>query len=64
MAILHNFANALPSMLHDLEAGKLIKLAGLQGAVARLGAELGVPTPVHQVVYAALKPYMNGPPGE
>ena len=64
MDMMNGFANAKPSMLHDFEAGKRIELDGLQGAVARLGAELGVPTPVHQVVYAALKPYMNGPPGE
>jgi len=60
--MMNGFVNAKPSMLHDLEAGKRIELNGLQGAVVRMGVELDVPTPVHQVVYAALKPYLNGPP--
>ena len=64
MDMLNNFANARPSMLVDLDAGKRIELEGLQGAVVRMAAELGVPTPVHQVAYAALEPYLNGPPGE
>ncbi|MDP7549525.1 MAG: ketopantoate reductase C-terminal domain-containing protein, partial [Alphaproteobacteria bacterium] len=63
MDMLNNFANAKPSMLLDLEAGKRIELEGLQGAVVRMGAEFGVPVPVSQVAYAALKPYVNGPPG-
>ena len=60
--MMNGLVNAKPSMLHDLEAGKRIELNGLQGAVVRMGVELDVPTPVHQVVYAALKPYLNGPP--
>ena len=62
MALLGNFSNAMPSMLVDLLAGKRIELEGLQGAVLRLAKELGVQVPVHQVAYAALKPYVNGPP--
>ena len=62
MALLSNFSNAMPSMLVDLLAGKRIELEGLQGAVVRMGKELGVSVPVHQVAYAALKPYVNGPP--
>ena len=62
MALLGNFSNAMPSMLVDLLAGKRIELEGLQGAVVRLAKELGVQVPVHQVAYAALKPYVNGPP--
>ncbi|MDA1100239.1 MAG: 2-dehydropantoate 2-reductase [Proteobacteria bacterium] len=64
MDMLNNFADAKPSMLVDLDAGKRIELEGLQGAVVRMAAELGVSTPVHQVAYAALKPYLNGPPGK
>ena len=64
MDMLNNFANAKPSMLVDLDAGKRIELEGLQGAVVRMAAELGVPTPVHKVAYAALKPYLNGTPGQ
>lgn len=62
MAMLGNFANAMPSMLVDLLAEKRIELEGLQGAVVRMAKDLGVPVPVHQVAYAALKPYVNGPP--
>ena len=64
MDMLNNFANAKPSMLVDLDADKRIELEGLQGAVVRMAAELGVPTPVHKVAYAALKPYLNGTPGQ
>jgi 2-dehydropantoate 2-reductase len=45
-----------PSMLVDLEAGRRIELEALNGAVARLGRSVGVDTPVHSVVYAALRP--------
>ncbi|MBT5878301.1 MAG: 2-dehydropantoate 2-reductase [Rhodospirillaceae bacterium] len=62
MALLSNFANAMPSMLVDLLAEKRIELEGLQGAVVRLAKELGVPAPVHNIAYAALKPFENGPP--
>ncbi len=27
-----------------------------------MGRELGVPTPVHAMIYAALKPYVEGTP--
>jgi len=59
------FADALPhemvaSMLHDLSAGRRMEAPWLCGAVVRLGRELGVPTPVNQTIYAALKPYVGG----
>ena len=50
------------SMLVDLERGRPLELPWLSGAVARMGAELGVPTPVHRVIAAALKPHADGPP--
>ncbi|WP_448203997.1 ketopantoate reductase family protein [Azospirillum sp. sgz302134] len=50
------------SMLNDLERGGRLELPWLSGAVVRLGAELGVPTPVHRVIAAALAPYADGPP--
>lgn len=50
------------SMLHDLNAGKRMELDHLSGAVARLGRQRGVPTPVHDTLYAALKPYKDGRP--
>jgi 2-dehydropantoate 2-reductase len=50
------------SMLQDLRAGRRLELESLNGAVVRLGREASVPTPVNFAVYAALKPYANGPP--
>jgi 2-dehydropantoate 2-reductase len=49
-----------PSLLYDLEHGKRLELMALNGAVSRLGKELGVPTPANDVVTAALKPYVDG----
>ena len=48
------------SLLHDLEAGKRLEVEFLSGTVSRLGAKLGIPTPVHSTIYAALKPFANG----
>lgn len=48
------------SMLHDLNAGKRMELDYFSGAVCRLGRAGDVPTPVHDVLYAALKPYKEG----
>jgi 2-dehydropantoate 2-reductase len=53
----------LPSMAIDLLRGNRLELPWLGGKVVALGRELGVPTPTHDVMYAALKPYMNGAPG-
>lgn len=52
----------MASMAHDLMAGKPIELDGLSGAVVRLGQRVGVPTPTHAFVAAALAPFVNGPP--
>jgi 2-dehydropantoate 2-reductase len=52
--------DAKASMLLDLENGRRLELDWLSGAVARFGDDLGAPTPVHHVIYAALKLYANG----
>ena len=52
----------MPSMAVDLRAGNPLELPWLAGKVVQLGAAHGVPTPINRVVYAALKPYMNGSP--
>ena len=62
------FAEGLPaemkaSMLGDLERGNRLELPWLTGAVARLGRELGVPTPVNDTVYAILKLHAEGRSG-
>lgn len=56
-----NFIQRLPptmhaSMLDDLRRGKPLEHEYLSGDVVRLGKEHGVPTPIHSVLYAALKP--------
>ena len=48
------------SMLVDLENGRRLELPWLSGAVARIGRELGVPTPIHSFIAAVLKPHVNG----
>lgn len=45
-----------PSMLVDAERGNRLEIDALNGTVARLGAALGVPTPVNRFIYTALKP--------
>ena len=45
------------SMLGDLERGARLELPWLSGRVVALGREKGVATPVHRVIWAALKPY-------
>jgi 2-dehydropantoate 2-reductase len=50
----------MASMAHDLIRGNRIELPWLSGKVVSLGRELGVPTPVHEVLYAVLKPFVNG----
>jgi 2-dehydropantoate 2-reductase len=51
---------ATASMARDLAAGHRLELPWLSGAVVRLGRQHGVPTPIHDTIYAALKPYANG----
>ena len=48
------------SMLEDLERGRRLVLPWLSGAVARLGREAGVPTPIHTFITAVLRPLVNG----
>jgi 2-dehydropantoate 2-reductase len=52
----------MASMAHDLIRGNRIELPWLSGKVVALGRELGVPTPVHEVLYAVLKPFTDGRP--
>ncbi|KAF0119453.1 MAG: 2-dehydropantoate 2-reductase [Rhodospirillaceae bacterium] len=48
------------SQLHDLIRGRRLELPWLSGAVGRLGRETGLATPIHECIFAALKPYVNG----
>lgn len=53
-------ANTKPSMLLDLEQGRRLEVESLQGTAVRLGKKLGVPTPVNEFIYAALKLHADG----
>ncbi len=48
------------SMHADLVAGRPLELEALNGAVVRAGQAAGVPTPINDVIYAILKPYVSG----
>ena len=48
------------SMLDDLMRGRRLELAWLSGTIARLGGELGLPTPTHASITTALKLHQNG----
>jgi 2-dehydropantoate 2-reductase len=59
------FSDTLPpgmiaSMAHDLERGNRLELPWLGGWVSKLGAELGVPTPVNDVIGRVLALYVDG----
>jgi 2-dehydropantoate 2-reductase len=53
-------ADLKPSMLLDLERGRPIEIEALSGAAARIGRELGIPTPIHDFLYAGLKLHRDG----
>ncbi len=53
---------ASSSLHHDLNHGKRLELEAIQGHAVRLGERCGVPTPMLVAVYAALRPYLDGPP--
>lgn len=60
-----NFADRLEpsltsSMQRDLEAGNRLEVGSLNGVVAHLGRELGVETPVNQVIHNVLQFYEDG----
>ncbi|MCY4365265.1 MAG: 2-dehydropantoate 2-reductase [Chloroflexi bacterium] len=48
------------SMHADIMAGRPLELEALNGAVVRAGMQAGVPTPINDVIYAALKPFAAG----
>lgn len=59
------FGDGLPrdmvsSMLGDLRRGNRLEVPWLSGAVARLGVEAGVETPVNRFIYTALKLHAAG----
>jgi 2-dehydropantoate 2-reductase len=49
-------ADSTSSMQRDIMAGRPSELEAQTGAVVRIGRETGVPTPVHDAIYAELLP--------
>lgn len=49
-------ASGKTSLLRDLEHGRPLELEALSGTIRRKGREVGVPTPIHDIVYALLGP--------
>jgi 2-dehydropantoate 2-reductase len=49
-------AETIPSMQRDIVAGRPSELEAQTGAVVRFGNKTGVPTPVHDAIYAELLP--------
>jgi len=48
-------AEHYPSMLQDIRAGKRTEIDALNGAIVKLGKEVGVPTPVNEVITKLVK---------
>lgn len=55
-------AGMYASMYHDIAKGGPLEVDGLGGHIVREGKRLGVPTPHHAALYAALKPHRLGRP--
>ncbi len=51
---------ATTSMQTDLERGNRLEVDWLSGAVARIGAEVGVDTPAHRTAWQALRLHAGG----
>jgi 2-dehydropantoate 2-reductase len=57
LATLERFERTTTSSTQrDVAAGKLFELEAFSGTVVRLGREVGVPTPIHEVLYGLLRP--------
>ena len=50
------------SMHGDYENGRATELDALSGAVIRLGKQIGVATPIHNLLYSVLLPHKDGVP--
>jgi 2-dehydropantoate 2-reductase len=57
LAIIDNSAPGIMASMHkDILEGKPSELEAQNGAIVRMGRELGVPTPTHEFIYASLLP--------
>lgn len=57
-------AGGTTSMQRDIEAGRRSELDAQTGAIVRLGAQLGVATPINEVLYRSLLPLERRARGE
>jgi len=55
-------AHHMTSMGNDVIRGNRLELPWFAGKVVELGRRHDIPTPVNGFIYAALKPYADGPP--
>jgi 2-dehydropantoate 2-reductase len=55
-------AHHMASIGNDVVNGNRTELDWLAGKVIALGRQLGIPTPANSFIFAALKPYRDGPP--
>ncbi len=61
LAILTSFPpDVVASMRQDLDAGRRLELDAISGTIVRLGRKHKLATPVHDVVYACLRPFADG----
>jgi len=52
-------ADGMSSLANDFRLRRRVELEGLTGTVVRMGQEAHVPTPIHNTIYALLKPAAN-----
>ena len=50
----------MASMHLDLERGRKLELEALNGAVVRMGREVGISTPINETIYFVLRPFVMG----
>ena len=61
MAYMETSAKDLHASMHtDLELGRPLELDALNGAIVRIGQQVGVPTPVNSLLYAILVAHKDG----
>ena len=61
MAYMETSAKDLHASMHtDLELGRPLELDALNGAIVRIGRQVGVPTPVNSLLYAILIVHKDG----
>ncbi len=48
--------DATTSMQRDIASGKKSELEELIGITIQMGKEIGIPTPIHEFIYASLEP--------